>query len=413
MIRIEEAIDLILGAVEPLPPELVPLDASVGRVTAEAVKARWELPPHDNSAMDGYAFRFVEAGAEPLRLRVVEEIGAGHPTERVVGPGEAIKIMTGAPLPSGSDTVVPVEDTARAGDVVEVTRLPKRGANVRHAGEDVKEGEEVIPSGVKIRPAEVGMLASLGRSMIRVHQRPRVAILSTGDEIVEVDEALDRGRGKIVNSNSHGLAAQVLEAGGLPMMLGIGRDDPDGLVEMLERARAADMVLTTGGVSMGDYDYVRGVFERWGVSLRFGKVAIKPGKPVVFGMKGRVPVFGLPGNPVSAMVSFEQFVRPAIRKLSGCLRLFRPVLDAELGPDVEKIQAKEGRMEFVRCRVERFDTGYRVMSVKKRSSGMLSTLVKANGLVILPPSAGELGPGDRVRVQIYDYEFLEGFLPGW
>lgn len=410
MIQIEEAVSLILGMLKPLPAELVPLDDALGRVTAEAVFAPWNLPPLDNSAMDGYAYP--HAGAvEGRALTVVEEIAAGHPSARAIGPGEAAKIMTGAPLPEGTDTVIPVEDTRREGDRVTFGKTLAKGANVRYSGEDVREGAEVIPAGTRVRPAEIGMLASLGKSMVRVHQRPRVAVLSTGDEIVELGETPRHG--KIVNSNAHALAAQLREAGGVPLLLGIGRDDPEGLLEMLERARAADMVITTGGVSMGDYDYVPDVLQRWGVKLAFAKVAMKPGKPVVFGMKENVAVFGLPGNPVSAMVSFEQFVRPALRKLTGATRLFRPVFEAEIGPEAGTLSSKGGRLEFVRCRVERTSAGYRVVGLKRRSSGMLSTLLDANALAILPPGGSSLGPGDRVKVQIVDTEFLEGASQGW
>jgi molybdopterin molybdotransferase len=254
------------------------------------------------------------------------------------------------------------------------------------------------------------MLASLGRSFVAVYQRPRVAVLATGDEIVEIDTPIEGGR--IINSNSYGVAAQIAEAGGVPIVLGIGRDDPDGLLEMLERAITADAVITTGGVSMGDYDYVRPVLERAGVAVRFWKVAMKPGKPFVFGRAGRVPVFGLPGNPVSAMVVFEEFVRPALRVMQGNERPFRPVLEAVLLPEAGALHTRPGRTDFVRCRVERRGTGLVVVSLKSQGSGILSTLVEANGLLVVPSEASGAQPGDRVQVQLYDTAFLEGEEPG-
>ena len=407
MIPIEQALDIILSGVKPLPPEKVSLLEARGRVLAEDVVAPRDLPPHDNSAMDGYAFLRTTL-PDGSRLRIVETIAAGG-GGRALQPGEAAKIMTGAPIPEGSDTVVPVEDTRSEGSEVLIHRVPDAGDNVRPRGEDVRAGDRVLPCGTVVRPAEVGMLASLGRSFVLVHQRPRVAVLATGDEIVDLDGSVDGG--KIINSNSYGVAAQVSDAGGLPVVLGIGRDDPDGLLEMLERAASADAVLTTGGVSMGDYDYVKSVMSRWGVSVQFWKVAVKPGKPVVFGIRGRVPVVGLPGNPVSAMLGFDEFVRPILRRLQGFRRLYRPVLEAVLGEEAGELRTKEGRMDFVRCRVERRGSQFRVVGLKRQGSGLLTTLVEANGFVVLPEESTGARPGDRVRVQLYDMEALEGLEP--
>lgn len=408
MIPVEQALETILRAVEPLPSEKVSLLEARGRVLAEDVTAPRDLPPSDNSAMDGYAYRSVDVSAPPGRLRVIESIAAGRRGSRPLTPGEAVRIMTGAPVPEGADTVIPVEETRVEGGDVVLLSAPERGANIRLAGEDVRRGELVVPRGTAVRPAEVGMFASLGRSFLSVYQRPRVAVLATGDEIADLDGPPDPG--KIVNSNSYGVAAQVAEAGGVAVMLGIGRDDPDGLLEMLEQAATADVVITTGGVSMGDYDYVKSVFARWGVEAHFWKVAIKPGKPMVFGVRGRVPVFGLPGNPVSALVAFEVFVRPVLRRLQGHRRLFRPVVEATLAEEAGEVKTRPGRMDFVRCRVETAapPEGFRVVSVKRQGSGLLKTLVEANGLMVLPEESSGARPGDRVRVQLYDYEFLEG-----
>lgn len=408
MIPVRQALETILQDVHPLPPERVSILDACGRVIAEAVAAPRHIPPRDNSAMDGYAVRRADLGGGALR--VVESIPAGREGSRPLAAGEAMKIMTGAPVPDGADTVVPVEDTRAEGDRVEILAAPAVGSHIREAGEDVREGEEVIPIGSRVRPAEVGMLASLGRSFVLVHQRPRVAILATGDEIVEVDASTDGD--KIINSNSYGLSAQVAGEGAVPVLLGIGRDDPEGLAEMLRRASRCDVVLTTGGVSMGDYDFVRPVLAASGVEVKFWKVAMRPGRPIVYGTRGSVPFFGLPGNPVSALVGFEQFVRPVLRRLQGHRRLFRPMVEAVLGEEAGAVRAGAGRMDFVRCRVERDGGGYRVVSVKKQGSGMLKTLVEANALMVLPPESTGVTPGDRVRVQIYDEEFLQGEEPG-
>lgn len=410
MTSVQKALDIILGALKPLPPEKVSIQEARGRVLAEDLAAPRNIPPRDNSAMDGYAFRHADVSGGTARLTVVEAIPAGQEGSRPLEAGEAVKIMTGAPIPRGVDTVIPVEDTRAEGKEVELLKVPKPGANIRPAGEDVREGELVIPTGTMVRPAEVGMLASLGRSFVLVHQRPRVAVLATGDEIVDVDEPTEGG--KIINSNSYGIAAQVAEAGGVPVVLGIGRDDPEGLKEMLDRAAACDVVITTGGVSVGDYDYVRPVLEDSGVAVQFWKVAMRPGRPVVFGLKGRVPVFGLPGNPVSAMVGFEEFVRPTLRRLQGHSRLFRPVLEAVLGEEAASVRVKAGRTDFVRCRVERDGSGLRVVSVKSQGSGILKTMVEANALLVIPETSTGAEPGDRVFVQVYDYEFLERDDPG-
>lgn len=411
MISVREAVEIILAQVKPLSHESVSIADALGRVLAEPVSAPRDIPPRDNSAMDGYAFAHPGSSAPGFLLAVVDAIAAGHVGKRALSPGEASKIMTGAPMPVGADTVVPVEEVERDCDTVTLKTMPARGANVRKAGEDVKTGQVVLEPGARIRPAEISMLASLARSFIKVHARPRVAILATGDEIAEID-APNVGD-MIVNSNSHGLAAQVAEAGGIPVILGIGRDDPDALLAMMESAGNCDFIVTSGGVSMGDYDFVPEVFERFGAKLLIQKVMMKPGKPVVFGVRGNTRVFGLPGNPVSAMVCFEQFVRPALRKLSGCQRLFRPVVAATLEEAAGVVKGKGDRTEFIRCRVERKGGGFSVVSVKTRSSGMISTLVSANGLLVMEVGRKDAKPGDTVPVQLYDYEFLEGEETGW
>ncbi len=408
MIRVQKALEIILGALRPLPPEKVSILDARTRVLAEDVFAPRDLPPRDNSAMDGYACRHADLEAG-VPLRIVGNAPAGGEGPAALAPGEAVKIMTGAPITPGADTVVPVEEATASGERLEVSRPPPKGAHVRPAGEDVRAGERVLPRGTVVRPAEVGMLASLGRSFVLVHQQPRVAVLATGDEIVDLDASADGG--KIVNSNSYGVAAQVAESGGIAVLLGIGRDDPSGLLEMLERAIHCDVVITTGGVSMGDYDFVRPALAESGVAVQFWQVAMKPGKPVVFGLRGRSPVFGLPGNPVSAMVGFEEFVRPALRLLQGHRRLFRPVFEAVVSDKAGSVRGRPGRLEFVRCRVERGGAGLEIVGMKRQGSGVLKTLVESNALLLVPEDSEGVGPGDRVRVQIYDPQFLEGVSP--
>ncbi|MHB8764454.1 MAG: molybdopterin molybdotransferase MoeA [Deferrisomatales bacterium] len=408
MISVSEALYAIVGAVQPLPPETVSILEARGRVLAEEVCAPRDLPPRDNSAMDGYACRHRDLAAGQL-LRVVGTVSAGGACGEPLGPGQAAKIMTGAPVPAGADLVVPVEDARADGEWVEVLRAPPQGAHVRPAGEDVRRGDRVLLRGTLVRPPEVAMLASLGRSFVSVHQRPRVAILSTGDELASPGDWPAEGR--TFDANAYGLAAQVAEAGAVPVLLGVTRDEPRAIREALSRAESAEAVLTSGGVSAGDRDHVRGVLKAWGVESRFEKVAIKPGKPLAFGMRGPVPVFGLPGNPVAALVAFEVFVRPALLKLQGRRQLFRPGLEATLGEEAGEICGKPGRTEFLRCRVERWAHGLRVVRIEPPGSGLLSTLVRGNAFLIVPASAGTMGPGCRVSVQPYDAELAAALAP--
>lgn len=403
-IGVDEARDIILGAVSPLGTEQVPLPEALGRVLAETVSAPWDVPPLDNSAMDGYAVRAADvAGAapgRPARLAVLEEVPAGRLPVHRVREGTASRIMTGAALPEGADAVVRVEDTESSGAEVRVLAAAEPGLNVRRAGEDVTAGQKVIEAGTPLTPAAVGMLASLGRATIRVVQRPRVAILSTGDELVDVDG--DRSGGRIIASNAYSLAAQVREAGALPVALPIAPDRPDVIEARFREAANADVVLSSGGVSVGAHDYIKEVLERLGSEMRFWRVAMKPGHPLVFGTLGGRPVFGLPGNPVSCMVSFEQFVRPALLKMMGRRDLFRPVVRASLR---ETLRQKRGRRTFVRARVSRERDGLSVISTGSQSSGVLLSMLRANGLLIFPEDRAELAEGTQVDVQIIDPSF--------
>jgi molybdopterin molybdotransferase len=333
----------------------------------------------------------------PVRLEVIEDLPAGFISTRTVGRGEAIRIMTGAPIPRGADTIIPVEYTKKEDSFVVIFKAVSPGENIRRAGEDVKKGERVISSGDLIRPAEVGMLASLGRSFVSVYQRPMVAILCTGEELVDVDGDLDKG--KIVSSNSYALAAQVKDCGAIPVQLGIAKDRKEEIKEKLLQGLRADVLISSAGISVGDYDFVKEVLNDLGMEMVFWKVAMKPGKPLAFGTIKEKPVFGLPGNPVSSMVSFEQFVRPSLLKMMGHHQIFRPIIEAILKEDIHK---EPGSRHFVRAAVIFERDHYFVTITGAQGSGILRSMVKANGLVVIPEDREIVRAGEKVRVQLLD-----------
>ena len=403
MISVDNALEQILGAINPLRLEKVAILEALGRVLGENITSDRDIPPLPNSAMDGYALRFEDTlGAsreKPAVLNVIDDVPAGRVSTKTVGPGQAVRIMTGAPIPAGTDAIVRVEDTEKDGDRVRVFVAVRKGLDIRPAGEDVKKGELVIPKGKVIRPAEVGMLAALNRSDVAIHRRPKVAILSTGDELVDIGGKL--APGMIMNSNSYSLAAQVAECRAVPLRLGIARDTREDLVSKFEEAKGADLIVTSGGVSVGDYDLVKDVMGELG-AMRFWTVAMRPGRPLAFGVIGGVPVFGLPGNPVSVMVSFEEFVRPAILKMSGFKNLFRPSVKAVLK---EGLQKKAGFRHFLRAVVELKEGKYYVVTTGEQGSGILKSMVMANGLIVLPEDVTSLMAGDEVAVQLIDRSF--------
>jgi molybdopterin molybdotransferase len=409
-----EACELVLEAAQVLALEHVPLAAAAGRVLGESILSTRTLPPADCAAMDGYAVRAADlAGASrtgPRALDVRFEVAAGGVSSRSVGAGEAARIFTGAPVPPGADAIVRQEDTERLGSRVLVHVAAPPGENVRPAGEDVRAGDLVLAPGAAVGAAEIGVLASLGRSQIAVHQRPRVALLSGGDELVEIDGDISGGR--IVSSNSHSLAAQCREAGAEPVSLGIARDTPEELEVVLRRGLGCDVIVSSAGVSVGDRDYVRPVLEKLGCTLVFWGVEIKPGYPLVFGRFGETGplVFGLPGNPVSAMVTFEQFVRPVLRRQLGYTRLFRPTLQARL---CEPLRKPAGRLHFVRVRLERRGDEVLARSTGSQSSGVLRSMSLAQGLLVFPADATELRAGETATVQVLDETFLAADEPGY
>ncbi len=396
-VEVAEARDIMLGSLRPLGTETVGLGHATGRVLAEAIVSERTIPPRDNSAMDGYAVRSDDTARVPATLRVVDTIPAGHATSRALGPNEAMRIFTGAPIPPGADAVVMQEHTEAGDGEVLVLKAARSGDHIRRAGSDVAPDAPIAATGTRLRPALIGMLAALGRTQVRVFRRPRVAIIATGDELVEPDRLIDDGR--IGNSNSYGLRACIEEAGADPIYLGIAPDRPDALRETFRDALRFDAIVSTGGVSVGDHDFIKQVLAELGGTLRLWRVRMKPGAPLAFVMVGAVPVFGLPGNPVSTLVSFEQFVRPALLRMMGHNEIFRPVESAILAEDFEKAA---GRMHFVRVLLRIREGQVYAFVSGDQSSGILLSMVQAQGLMILPEEATHIPAGTRVQVQMLD-----------
>lgn len=421
MISVEEARALILERVAPLPPVDAPIlgadgrPAVLGQVLAEDVIAPFSIPPLANTAMDGYAVRAADtAGAtyeRPLQLQVVGYLPAGEVFDGEVGPGQAVRIMTGAPMPAGADAIVPFEETdeqdgggpdPRERTLVRIDVEARPGANVRRAGEDVRSGEVVLPRGAVIQPAQVGVLASLGRDRVSVHRRPRVTILSTGDELLRPGQALVPG--KIFDSNAFSLAAQVESFGGVPRILDVAGDTVDALTARVrEGLDGADLFVTSAGVSRGDFDVVKTVLAREG-EVGFWTVRMKPGKPLAFGAfrgpEGPVPHLGLPGNPVSAMMTFELFGRPVIFTMLGKPDAWeRPLVRAVTR---DRIANTDGRRFFARCIAEESEEGWSVRLTGPQGSGVLTSMSLANAYAICPEDVRAIEPGERCDVVLVD-----------
>ncbi len=413
-LTVAEAQDCILAAVLPLPPETVAVAEADGRVLAESVLSTRLLPPADCSAMDGYAVHSAavrEASASaPSVLPVAFEVAAGGVADCPLKQTEAARIFTGAPVPPGADAVIMQEHVEVAGEVIRITAPVASGSHIRRAGEDLQIGDRVLSAGSEVRPATIGLLASLGRSVISVIRRPRVAILSSGDELVEPDGDIDGGR--IVASNSYTLKALCREVGAEPIYLGISRDRPEDLEAHIRAGLSADCIVTSAGVSVGDHDHVKDVLAKLGCEISFWGVQMKPGHPMVFGRfpAGGPFMFGLPGNPVSAAVTFEQFVRPALRRLLGFKNCFRPTLRARLRTPLQK---RPGRLTFVRVELERIDGEIWASSTGNQSSGVFRSMIEAQGLLVFPGPESELAEGDSVTVQIVDPGFFWGSERGF
>ncbi len=401
MISVEEALKTILNGCRPLGVEKVNILKACDRVIGEDVFAQRNIPSAANSAKDGYAVRSGNTkGVKPGRsveLRVIETIAAGATPRKTLKDGQASLIMTGAMLPRGADAVVCREDTQEKGRTVLIKVAATPGLDVRFSGEDVRRGEKVIAAGSVLRPGHIGMLAALGKAFVSVYQKPRVAILSTGDELVDIEN--DPAPGKIVNSNSYSLAAQVLECGGIPVLLGISSDSRAELMEKFQAARRADVILSSGGVSVGDYDFVKDIMKGSGNVMHFWRVAMRPGKPLAFGSIGSTPVFGLPGNPVSAMVSFEQFVRPYLLTMQGYTRTTRQTLKAVSVQDIKKGSDVKN---FLRVVVRKEKGRYIARLTGEQGSGILKSMVEANAFIVLDENVTTVKKGETVTVQILD-----------
>jgi len=403
MLRVDAAQDQVLQRARPLPAVELPLSAeALGLVLADAVASDIDMPPYDKAMMDGYAVRTADMPEGRAILQVIEEVLAGRTPERPLGAGQATRIMTGAPIPVGADAVIQVERTQVLADgrVHIEDRTPAPGLNVLYRGREMRQGDVVLPAGTRLQPQELGLLATVGRTSARVHRRPRVAVVSTGDEVVEPSQA--PGPGQIRNSNSPMLLAQVARAGAVPRDLGIARDRLDSLRPLIADGLQEDILLLSGGVSAGKLDLVPGVLQELGVVPHFHKVEMKPGKPIFFGSHGERLVFGLPGNPVSSLVCFELFVRPAIRRLLGWADVGTRLLSLPLAAD---FAYRTDRPTYYPARLAMTDQGPAVHPVPWFGSADLRALSGTRGFVLVPAGECQCRTGERLPVLICDAEF--------
>ncbi len=403
MISVEEALERILTEITPLPIITVPLSKALGHILAEDVVSKEDIPPFANSAMDGFALLSHDSqrqdGQTP-RLRVTGGVAAGYVADHAVEPGTAMRVMTGAPVPPGADSVIQVELTRSDGpesDWVEILQEVAPGNNIRPAGEDMHRGQTVLRSGTAIGPWEIGILATLGWSQVPVIRRPRVAILGTGDEVIDVDEPLRPG--KIRNSNSYLLEAAVRQAGGEPQRLGTALDTLESLREKFSEAIQSDLIITTGGVSVGDFDLVKNIMAEQG-AIQFWRINMRPGKPVAFGHIGSIPLLGLPGNPVSAAVTFELFGRPVIRKMLGHTYLLRPRAEVVVEDGVSESVM---RRHYVRANVEWKNGRLIACTTGNQGSNIMTSLLNANALLIVPEGGTTIQPGEVVQAIMLDW----------
>jgi len=387
----EDARGIVLAHTRVLGEEKVALLEAQGRVLSRDVEADWDLPLCDYSAMDGFAVRSADCTEIPATLRITGYLPAGSLAACPVDAGCAVRIMTGAPTPPGCDAVVAVEETDTAGDSVTIRGPVAKAQHIRFQGQDLKAGQLALPAGTVIGPPQISLLASLGKTLVPVHKRARVAILSTGDELIEIGTTPCRGR--IVNSNALSLAAAVREAGAVPVLLGIAKDERESLTEKMLEGLKCDALVTSAGVSAGDRDLVREVLAELGGKQHFWKVDIKPGGPTAFASRDGLPVFSLPGNPVSTMVTFELFVRPALRKMMGEKKVVRTFVKGVLAQEMRKAP---GKLNFVRVRVEKVDGAYRACSCGNQHTAALPTMVSADALAVLPLEASVVPAGASV-----------------
>ncbi len=395
MIPVEEAQERITAGLEPVAPEVVALSAAVGRVLAEDVAARRTQPPMDVSAMDGYAVRAVDVATVPAKLTLIGEAPAGGAFAGTLGEGQAVRIFTGGPVPKGADAVVIQEDVDRLDDGrIAVRESSARGKHIRVAGIDFKEGEIGIRKGRPLSPRDVALAAAMNVPWLKVYRKPRISLLATGDELVLPGEAI--GPNQIVSSNSTGLAALIAQNGGMPVDLGIAKDDADFLKTMVAGALGSDLLITIGGASVGERDLVRSVLGEEGLTIDFWKIAMRPGKPLIFGQIGNTPMIGLPGNPVSAMICAVVFVIPALMKLAGRTMNRRPLTTAKLGRDLPQ---NDRRQEYLRASLELDNQGQLVaMPFDRQDSSVLSGFTRADCLVIRKPFAAAARAGETTAI---------------
>jgi len=400
MLSFQQARQTILDHVTPLGVERVGLLDAIERIVAEDIIAPWSLPVWDNSAMDGFAVRHDDCSNDGT-LTISGYIPAGGYSNDPVQPGTAVRIMTGAPIPPGADTVVPFEETSEEGDQLTIRGSVTVGDHIRVKGEDITDGENILTAGSLLRPAEIGLLATFNKVIVPVYRRPRVAILATGDELIEPGSPPNNHQ--IVNCNSFAVAAALKEIGCEPILLGIARDNRESHLQKIKEGLKADALITSAGVSAGDRDLVRDILEELGVKSVFWKIDIKPGRPTAFAMHGNKPVFSLPGNPVSTMITFEEFVKPALLKMMGHRRVFHPTVRAILKDDVKK---KSGRTQFMRVFVTMNNGQYLASTSGDQNTGILKTMIRANGLAILPAAPDHIGSGTQVDVQMIGGDYV-------
>ena len=397
MISPDQALKIVLDNVAPLGLERVSIAHAIGRTVAEEIRSPRDIPGFDNSAMDGYAVRAADVAAagenHPVALEVLETVGAGVMPSATVGPGQAVRTMTGAPIAAGADAIIPVERTRGTDRKVDILASAQSGAFVRPRGEDLRQGELVISPGKALTASDLGMIATLNRAMVDVCRRPRVAIVATGDELVDVDQPPSGAQ--VVNSSAYALAGAIREAGGEPIMLKVARDRPEEVRSRLAEALAFDVVLSTGGVSVGQFDHVKVVLDELGMRQLFHGVAQKPGRPLKFGTIGGRPIFGLPGNPVSTMVCFYLYVYPALRRMAGQGALGLPRMPARCAVD---IPVAKDLTEFVRVTLDRRGADLFATPTGNQGSGILSSLSRAHALLVGPAAKTLLRQGEEATV---------------
>jgi len=403
MISVEEALARILAEIKALPVTQIPLPEALGLVLAQDIVVQEDIPPFANSAMDGFALLSSDSrprDGKPPRLRITGEVAAGYVADHAVEEGAAMRIMTGAPVPPGADTVIQVELTRTEGprsEWVEIMEAVPPGNNIRPAGEDMHRGQTILLQGSEIGPWEIGVLATLGWASVPATRRPHVAILGTGDEVIDVDQPLRPG--KIRNSNSYLLEAAVRRAGAVPHRLGVAQDTIESLREKFTQAIQHDLIITSGGVSVGDFDLVKNIMAEQG-QINFWRINMRPGKPVAFGFIGGIPLLGLPGNPVSAAVTFELFGRPVIRKMLGHTRLLRPQIEVIVEDGVSD---RAMRRHYVRAHIEWRDGHFVAHTTGNQGSHITTSLLNANALVIVPEGGFEVLPGDTAKAIMLDW----------